>query len=128
MQMTRRTLGVAATAAAALCSLPAFAQGYKKTPLMIAPRGASGERPESTLLAFRQAIAEGADFIEPDLEVTKDGHLVVRHEHEISQTTHVASRPESASRKTTKSVQGQSETGWFTEDFTLAELKTLRCR
>jgi glycerophosphoryl diester phosphodiesterase len=128
MQMTRRTLGVAATAAAALSSLPAFGQGFKKTPLMIAHRGASGERPESTLLAFRQAIAEGADFIEPDLEMTKDGHLVVRHENEISQTTDVAKRPEFASRKTTKSVQGAPVTGWFTEDFTLAELKTIRCR
>lgn len=126
--MTRRTLGVAATAAAALSSLPAFGQGFKKTPLMIAHRGASGERPESTLLAFRQAIAEGADFIEPDLEMTKDGHLVVRHENEISQTTDVAKRPEFASRKTTKSVQGTPVTGWFTEDFTLAELKTIRCR
>ena len=128
MQITRRTLGVAASAAAALSSFPAFGQGFKKIPLMIAHRGASGERPESTLLAFRQAIAEGADFIEPDLEMTKDGHLVVRHENEISQTTDVARRPEFASRKTTKSVQGTPVTGWFTEDFTLAELKTIRCR
>ncbi|THD68362.1 glycerophosphodiester phosphodiesterase [Phenylobacterium sp.] len=128
MHITRRALGASAAAAAATTSLPAFGQGFKKTPLMIAHRGASGERPESTLLAFRQAIAEGADFIEPDLEMTKDGHMVVRHENEISQTTDVARRPEFASRKTTKSVQGAQVTGWFTEDFTLAELKTIRCR
>jgi glycerophosphoryl diester phosphodiesterase len=131
MTMTRRTLGVsAAAAAAALSARPAAAdpQGFKKHPLIIGHRGASGERPESTLLAFRLAIAEGADVIEPDLEMTKDGHMVVRHENEISQTTDVASRPEFAARKTTKSVQGQSVTGWFTEDFTLAELKTIRCR
>jgi glycerophosphoryl diester phosphodiesterase len=128
MHITRRVLGASAAAAAAMTSLPAFGQGFKKTPLMIAHRGASGERPESTLLAFRQAIAEGADFIEPDLEMTKDGYMVVRHENEISQTTDIAKRPEFASRKTTKSVQGTQVTGWFTEDFTLAELKTIRCR
>jgi glycerophosphoryl diester phosphodiesterase len=130
MTITRRTLGATTAAAAAFAALPALAdsQGFKKHPLIIAHRGASGERPESTLLAFRQAIAEGADVIEPDLEMTKDGHMVVRHENEISQTTDIAKRPEFASRKTTKSVQGQSVTGWFTEDFTLAELKTIRCR
>src|ERR1700743_1188889 len=102
MKITRRTFG-AATAAAAALPVIAFAapdQGFRKHPLIIAHRGASGERPESTLLAFRQAIAEGADVIEPDLEMTKDGHMVVRHENEISQTTDVAKRPEFASRKT----------------------------
>ncbi|WP_414692329.1 glycerophosphodiester phosphodiesterase [Phenylobacterium sp.] len=134
MDINRRTFGAGAASAAAAAALPAPSwamppsMGFKKTPLVIAHRGASGERPESTLLAFRQAIAEGADFIEPDLEVTKDGHLVVRHENEISQTTDVANRPEFASRKATKDVQGQKVTGWFTEDFTLAELKTIRCR
>ncbi len=128
MNITRRTLGATATAAAGLCALPSAAQTFKRYPLIIAHRGASGERPESTLAAFRLAIAEGADVIEPDLEMTKDGHMVVRHENEISQTTDIASRPEFASRKTTKNVQGQSITGWFTEDFTLAELKTIRCR
>jgi glycerophosphoryl diester phosphodiesterase len=134
MDITRRTFGAVAAASAASAALPAsaaapdFHQGFRKRPLVIAHRGASGERPESTLMAFRQAIAEGADVIEPDLEVTKDGHLVVRHENEISQTTDVAHRPEFASRKTTKSVQGTQVTGWFTEDFTLAELKTIRCR
>ncbi|MGZ3375162.1 MAG: glycerophosphodiester phosphodiesterase [Phenylobacterium sp.] len=134
MDITRRTFGAVAASAAAASTLPSSSRamppsmGFKKTPIVIAHRGASGERPESTLLAFRQAIAEGADVIEPDLEVTKDGHLVVRHENEISQTTDVASRAEFAARKTTKDVQGQKVTGWFTEDFTLAELKTIRCR
>ena len=79
-------------------------------------------------MAFRLAIAEGADFIEPDLVLTKDGHLVVRHENEISQTTDVALHPEFEKRLTTRQIQGQAVSGWFTEDFTLEELKTLRCR
>jgi len=128
MHITRRTLGATAAAAAASAALPAAAQGFKKKPLIIAHRGASGERPESTLMAFRLAIAEGADFIEPDLVLTKDGHYVVRHENEISQTTDVALRPEFASRLTTRQIQGQAVSGWFTEDFTLEELKTIRCR
>ncbi|MDB5433775.1 MAG: glpQ [Phenylobacterium sp.] len=127
MDMTRRTLGTMAAAAAALTALPATAQ-FRKKPLIIAHRGASGERPESTLMAFRLAIAEDADFIEPDLVLTKDGHFVVRHENEISQTTDVALRPEFASRRTTRQIQGQAVSGWFTEDFTLEELKTIRCR
>src|SRR5437879_5039737 len=127
MDITRRIFAGAAATAAALTALPAAAQ-FKKKPLIIAHRGASGERPESTLMAFRLAIAEGADFIEPDLVVTKDGHFVVRHENEISQTTDVALRPEFASRLTTRQIQGQAVSGWFTEDFTLEELKTIRCR
>jgi glycerophosphoryl diester phosphodiesterase len=79
-------------------------------------------------MAYRLAIAEGADFIEPDCCVTKDGHLVVRHENEIGGTTDVAKRPEFAPRKTAKTIDGQKIEGWFTEDFTLAELKTLRAR
>lgn len=97
-------------------------------PLVIGHRGASGERPEHTLASYERAIEEGADFIEPDLVMTKDGVLVVRHENEISGTTDVASHPEFASRRTTKTIDGQSVTGWFTEDFTLAEIKTLRAR
>ena len=136
MHITRRTLGATAAAAAALTTLPATQAeggvpmygGFKKKPLIIGHRGASGERPESTLAAFKLAIAEGADFIEPDLVMTKDGHFVVRHENDISQTTDIANHAEFAGRKATKTVQGQSVTGWFTEDFTLAELKTLRCR
>jgi len=128
MDITRRALGATAAAAAAFSALPASAQGFRKKPLIIAHRGASGERPESTLMAFRLAIAEGADFIEPDLVLTKDGHLVVRHENEISQTTDVALHPEFEKRLTTRQIQGQAVSGWFTEDFTLEELKTLRCR
>jgi glycerophosphoryl diester phosphodiesterase len=128
MDITRRTLGATAAAAAALTALPATAQGFKKKPLIIGHRGASGERPESTLMSFRLAIAEGADFIEPDLVLTKDGHFVVRHENEISQTTDVALHPEFEKRLTTRQIQGQAVSGWFTEDFTLEELKTLRCR
>jgi glycerophosphoryl diester phosphodiesterase len=95
-------------------------------PLVLAHRGASGYRPEHTLAAYELAVAMGADYIEPDLVMTRDGVLVDRHEPEISGTTDVASHPEFASRRTTKLLDGVSTTGWFTEDFTLAELKTLR--
>jgi glycerophosphoryl diester phosphodiesterase len=97
-------------------------------PLIIAHRGASADRPEHTLAAYALAIEQGADFIEPDLVITKDGHLVARHENEISTTTDVASRPEFADRRATRTIDGNAVTGWFTEDFTLAELKTLRAR
>jgi glycerophosphoryl diester phosphodiesterase len=97
-------------------------------PLIIAHRGASGERPEHTMAAYRLAIAQGADFIEPDLVMSKDGVPVCRHENEISGTTDVAARAEFASRRATKVIDGVSVEGWFAEDFTLAELKTLRCR
>lgn len=97
-------------------------------PILIAHRGASGERPEHTLLSYSLAIDEGADFIEPDLVPTKDGVLVARHENNITDTTDVAAHPEFAARKTTKTIDGQAITGWFTEDFTLAELKTLRAK
>jgi glycerophosphoryl diester phosphodiesterase len=97
-------------------------------PIVIAHRGASGERPEHTLESYRLAIEHGADFIEPDLVLTKDGVLVARHENEISETTNVADHAEFASRKATKTIDGQAVTGWFTEDFTLAELKTLRAK
>ena len=97
-------------------------------PIVIAHRGASGLLPEHTIAAYTRAIDDGADFIEPDLVPTRDGVLVARHENEISGTTDVASRAEFADRKTTKTIDGASVTGWFTEDFTLAELKTLRAR
>jgi glycerophosphoryl diester phosphodiesterase len=96
--------------------------------VVIAHRGASGERPEHTLEAYRLGIEQGADFVEPDLVPTKDGVLVCRHENEISGTTDVAARAEFASRRATKTIDGVRVTGWFTEDFTLAELKTLRAR
>jgi glycerophosphoryl diester phosphodiesterase len=97
-------------------------------PFVIGHRGASGERPEHTLAAYALALDQGADFIEPDVVPTRDGHLVARHENEIGGTTDVADRPEFVARRTTKTIEGQSLTGWFTEDFTLAELKTLRAR
>jgi glycerophosphoryl diester phosphodiesterase len=95
-------------------------------PIVIGHRGASGYRPEHTLASYRLAADLGADFIEPDLVSTSDGVLVARHENEISGTTDVAEHPEFAGRQTTKTIDGQEITGWFTEDFTLAELKTLR--
>ncbi len=97
-------------------------------PIVIAHRGASGSRPEHTLSAYRLAIEQGADFIEPDLVLTKDDVFVVRHENEISGTTDIAAHPEFAARRTTKTIDGTAVTGWFTEDFTLAELRTLRAR
>jgi glycerophosphoryl diester phosphodiesterase len=97
-------------------------------PLVIAHRGASGYRPEHTLASYELGARLGADYVEPDLVSTKDGVLVARHENEISGTTDVATRPEFAGRRTTKVIDGVSLTGWFTEDFTLAELKTLRAK
>jgi glycerophosphoryl diester phosphodiesterase len=97
-------------------------------PLVIGHRGASALRPEHTLAAYRKAIEDGADVIEPDLVSTKDGILVARHENEISGTTNVSEVSKFASRRVTKSIDGVSVTGWFTEDFTLAELKELRAR
>jgi glycerophosphoryl diester phosphodiesterase len=96
------------------------------TVLIIGHRGASGHRPAHTIESYALAIAMGADFIEPDLVSTKDGVLVVRNENEIGSTTDVADK--FPGRKTTKSIDGQSITGWFTEDFTLAEIRTLRAR
>lgn len=97
-------------------------------PLIIAHRGASGDRPEHTLAAYELAIDQGTDFIEPDLVSTKDGVLVARHENEISETTDISDRPEFASRLTTRVIDGQEMTGWFTEDLTLAELRSLRAK
>lgn len=103
-------------------------RGYRALPYptVIAHRGASGYRPEHTLGSYQLALDMGAHVIEQDLVPTKDGHLVCRHENDITGTTDVADHPEFASRKTTKTVDGAKLTGWFTEDFTLAELKTLR--
>jgi glycerophosphoryl diester phosphodiesterase len=97
-------------------------------PILIAHRGASGERPEHTLASYERAIDQGADYIEPDLVLTKDGVLVARHENEIGGTTDIAEHPEFADRRTSKTIDGVAMTGWFTEDFTLAELRTLRAR
>jgi len=98
----------------------------KRATLVIGHRGASGYRPEHTLASYELAIEQCADFIEPDLVSTKDGVLVARHENFINATTDVANHPEFASKQTTKTIDGVTLTGWFTEDFTLAELKTLR--
>jgi glycerophosphoryl diester phosphodiesterase len=97
-------------------------------PLVIGHRGSAGYRPEHTLASYALAARMGADFIEPDLVSTKDHVLVARHENEIGGTTDVASRPKFVDRKSTKVIDGKAVTGWFTEDFTLAELKTLRAR
>jgi glycerophosphoryl diester phosphodiesterase len=97
-------------------------------PLLIGHRGASGYAPEHTLASYALALAQGADYIEPDLVATHDGVLVARHENEIGATTDVAQHPEFAERKRTQYIDGVDVSGWFTEDFTLAELKTLRAR
>ncbi len=123
------TLGLIALAL--VMPLPAHANpgaANPERPLIIAHRGASGERPEHTLAAYELAIDQGADYIEPDLVVTKDLQLVARHENELSGTTDVAQRPEFEDRRRTKDVEGQRVAGWFSEDFTLAELRTLRAR
>lgn len=96
--------------------------------MVIAHRGASAFRPEHTLEAYALAIAQGADAIEPDLVMSRDGVLVARHENELSDTTDVASRPEFAARRQVKRIDGREMEGWFSEDFTLAELKSLRTR
>ena len=96
--------------------------------IVIAHRGASGERPEHTLASYQRAIEQGADYIEPDLVMTRDGVLVARHEPEIGGTTDVADHPEFSSRRRTQVIDGETMDGWFTEDFTLGELKSLRAR
>jgi glycerophosphoryl diester phosphodiesterase len=120
------------SACALLCGLAALAAALPAVaappPLIIGHRGAAGERPEHTAMGYRLAIAEGADFIEPDLVMTKDGVLIARHENEIGATTDVAAHPEFAARRTTKTIDGHTVTGWFSEDFTLAEIRTLRAR
>lgn len=126
MSLTRRHL-TALAAAAGLVPGMALAQTVR-APIVIGHRGASGERPEHTRAAYELAIEQGADFIEPDLVVTKDGALVARHENNLADTTDVSARPQFAGRRTTKVIDGANVTGWFTEDFTLAELKTLLCK
>jgi len=131
----------AAALATGLTSVPAVADAtdlterhHAKPPQHAQPvtvfghRGASGYRPEHTLASYELAIRLGADYIEPDLVSTKDGVLVARHENEISGTTDVADHPEFAQRKTTKTIDGVPISGWFTEDFTLRELRTLRAK
>ena len=147
--MTRKTYltlaisGVASSLVLIACGGSEFnaapaAANWPPVPTLIAHRGASALRPEHTLASYTQAIEDGADVIEPDLVSTKDGVLVARHENAIAilnadgtvreATTDIVDRPEFASRKTTKTIDGTVITGWFTEDLTLAELKTLRAR
>jgi glycerophosphoryl diester phosphodiesterase len=97
-------------------------------PLVIGHRGAPGYRPEHSRSGYELAFALGADSVEPDVVASKDGVLVIRHENEISGTTDVAERPEFAHLRTTKTVDGDEQTGWFTEDFTWEELRTLTVR
>lgn len=111
------------------CTAPALADRGREPfnpPLVIGHRGASGYLPEHTLASYALAIELGADYIEPDLVATKDGHLIARHEPNMIATTDVASRPEFAARKRTVMVDGVADTGFFASDFTLAEIKTLR--
>ncbi|MCJ2187008.1 glycerophosphodiester phosphodiesterase [Novosphingobium beihaiensis] len=135
LNLTRRTLVGSALAAAGAVHVPgAFAATAHPPlqrpakPLVIGHRGAPALRPEHTLASYAKAITDGADFIEPDLVATKDGVLIARHENNIADTTDIAARPEFAARKTTKTIDGETITGWFTEDFTLAEIKSLRAK
>jgi glycerophosphoryl diester phosphodiesterase len=122
--------GVAVTAAASSTNPSSVASHPKhaRLPIVIGHRGASGYRPEHTLASYQLATEMGADYIEPDLVSTKDHVLVARHENNIKDTTDVADHPEFADREATKVIDGVSVSGWFTEDFTLAELKTLRAK
>ena len=119
-------LPVAAIAATPDASVAAKHGRDEPHPLIIAHRGASGYVPEHTLASYALAILQGADYVEPDLVMTRDGQLVARHDNELGLTTDVSQRPEFADRKRTQRVDGVNLTGWFSEDFTLAELKTLR--
>jgi glycerophosphoryl diester phosphodiesterase len=104
-----------------------FANSPPRDPvIVIAHRGASGYLPEHTLAAYAMAILQGADYIEPDLVMTCDGHLIARHDNVLDRTTDVAQRPAFATRRTTRQIDGTVITGWFSEDFTLAEIQTLR--
>ncbi|KAI5635380.1 glycerophosphoryl diester phosphodiesterase family domain-containing protein [Phthorimaea operculella] len=120
----------ALVAISGICALPAERKLEHSpdmcTPLIIAHRGASGYVPEHTLGSYALAITMGADYVEPDLVMTKDGHLVARHDNELGLTTDVKHRPEFAHRRRTQKIDGKEMTGWFSEDFTLDELKTLK--
>lgn len=129
MKPLLQSASLLATFALSLAAPAALAQAPTldgKPALIVAHRGASGTLPEHTLEAYKLAIEQGADFIEPDLVATKDGVLVARHEPMLSGTTDVSTRPEFAARKTVKKVDGVDTNDWFAGDFTLAELKTLR--
>lgn len=127
MRLTRRDFGLLA---AAVSVTPGVAQAAMPlpSPLIIAEGGAASERLEDTRTALDLAINEGCDFIQVNLVPTKEGALVARRDNELSATTDVAAHPEFAGRRTTKTIDGKPVTGWFAEDFTLPELKTLMCR
>lgn len=123
--------GLAVACAAAVAAPAAMAHGHRsrtESPLVIGHRGASGYLPEHTLESYALAIELGADYIEPDVVATRDGHLIARHEPNITNTTDVASHPEFASRRRTAVVDGATEEGFFASDFTLAEIRTLRAK
>ena len=133
----QRFVSLLAVAALSACAAPPprtqadaepVVMATSAAPIVIAHRGASGYRPEHTLAAYELAIEQGADFIEPDLVPTADGVLIARHENELSGSTDVADRPEFADRRTTRRIDGVDVAGWFSEDFTLAEIRTLRAR
>ncbi|WP_285750916.1 glycerophosphodiester phosphodiesterase [Lentzea sp. NBRC 105346] len=126
--MRTRALALATSAVLLLQPVVAVPAAAHSDVLVIGHRGAAGYRPEHTVASYSLAAQMGADYIEPDLVSTKDGVLVARHENELSTSTDVAAHPEFAGRQTTKNIDGWDMTGWFTEDFTLAELKTLRAR
>lgn len=128
--MARLKIGLLASAALTVLTASAEAGVLPtltgQSPLILGHRGATGYRPEETRGSYEVAIQLGANFIEPDLVSTKDGILIARHEPNITETTNVSKHPEFASRLTTKTIDGSKQTGWFAEDFTLAEIKTLR--
>jgi glycerophosphoryl diester phosphodiesterase len=125
--MSRRDAMTAGMAAGLAAAAPALARGGRGgRPLVLAHRGCSALRPEHTLAAYAKAIADGADYVEPDLVISRDGVLLARHENNLADTTDIAARPDFAARRTERLIDGRRQTGWFTEDFTLAELKSLR--
>jgi glycerophosphoryl diester phosphodiesterase len=132
--MRRRELIAGAGASAVLAGCASMSEtqtqapAETRRPVVIAHRGCSGERPEHTMAAYRRAAEQGADYVEIDVVMTLDGVLVCRHENELSGTTDVAAHTEFAARRVEKTVDGVAATGWWIEDFTLAELKTLRCK
>lgn len=126
--LDRRALLALGGAGLVSAAWPLGAQEARRNPVVIGHRGACALRPEHTLASYAKAIVDGADYVEPDLVTTRDGVLVARHENNIAETTDVAAHPEFAGRRTEKTIDGQKQVGWFTEDFTFAELKTLRAR
>lgn len=127
MDANRRQIlkGLSAAGLAAVAAPSTLAAAPRRIEIF-GHRGASALRPEHTLASYAKAIADGADFIEPDLVISKDGVLIVRHENNIAETTDIAKHPEFTGRRTEKTVDGERQIGWFAEDFTLAELKSLR--